>query len=282
MSSLEKLYASPLQTAQEFAIVITGLGATVREKQTDTAHEFALMQVKSGNPVYAKCTPHAGRVHVEATDSALGNTQIYFLPWAKRCIYRVRPKPKNAPGVSENLFFTPNLDGCMVTIDGKLETPTIYHANAAGIQFTGEEEAAMRDVGKHGAEFSGEMENRLKIGRMARNTEVFKTILPKHPPLPSVSPSKTSNFDILAYDRGSRQITQPNDFDNVDIEQEVYYGAVFGVRKGGTWTFYKQSYRIFRKEWDVMESTFFGFGKPQQVRKKILEYSVVSAQQFWP
>jgi hypothetical protein len=126
------------------------------------------------------------------------------------------------------------------------------------------------------------MENRLKIGRMARNTEVFKTILPKNPPQPSVSPSKTSNFDILAYDRGSRQITQPNDFDNVDIEQEVYYGAVFGVRKGGAWTFYKQSYRIFRKEWDTMESTFFGFGKPQQVRKKILEYSVVSAQQFWP
>ena len=126
------------------------------------------------------------------------------------------------------------------------------------------------------------MENRLKIQKMAEDLRVFKKIAPKTPPPPSLSASKSDDFNLLEYDRGSRQVTKLNEFDNPEIEQESYYGAVFGVRKGGSWTFYKQSFRIYRKEWDILDKGFLGFSKPQVVRKKILEYNVVDIRKFWP
>ena len=279
MSTLAKLYESPLETARQFALVITGMGAKIREKQTYTAHDLALKQVYAGRPVYATCTANTGRMHIEATEVAESNTKIYFLPWAKTSIYRVRPKPGNPDGVNENLLFTPNLDGCMVTIDGKPESPTVYHANAAGLPFSLQEEQAIQKAG----EFGGEMENRLKIQKMADNLGVFKKILPKTPPPDSELPAKTAEFNLLEYGLGTRQVTTQNAFGQVDIEQEVHYGAVFGVRKEGAWTFYKQSFRIFRKEQDVKKPTgFLGLGKGEVAREKIINYSVVDARKFWP
>jgi len=277
MSNLAKLYESPLGVARQFALVITGT-AEVREKASANAHDLKFMQVRAGTAAYAKCRPEASRLHIEATADAGSNTRIYFLPWSRGSIYRIRPKVGNTVGPDENLFFTPNLDGCLVTVEGSPEAPTIYHSNSAGIQFTQEEEQALG----RGPEIRDVMENRLKIFKMASNVGVFSQIPPKTPPVVNTPPKRKKDFDIFEYDRGSNQQMVLNRFDGIDIDQEVYYGAVFGVRKDGNWTFYKQSFRIVRQERDVEDRGFFGLSKPQIVRRKQLEYTVADAKKFWP
>lgn len=278
MSNLAKLYAAPLDVARQFALAITGSGAKVREKQTDSEHSLNLLQVYASKPIYAKCRVEGSCLHVEATTDAGGNTQVYFLPWAKGSIYRIRPKTSNASGCAGNLFFTPNLDGCLVRIEGTPDAPTIYHANSAGMQFSEQEELYMKKSPEH----AGMIENQLKISNMTSNLKTFQAIPAKNPQVSTSQTAKTKDLDLFEYDKGSSQEILPGKFDMPEIKQVSYYGAVFGVRTAGNWTFYKQSFRIYRHEWSAEESTYFGFGKPQVVRKKVKEYSVINAAQFWP
>ncbi len=72
------------------------------------------------------------------------------------------------------------------------------------------------------------------------------------------------------------------DGDDPTLQQDTYYGAVFGVRKKALWTFYKQSFRIRRRVFYEWTKPFLGLGTPKKVQKDIREYSVVSIQKMWP
>jgi len=279
VSSLEKLYQSPLQTAGEFAVVVSGAIADVRQKPPGNPQDLTFMQVRASTPVYAKCKAEAGCLEIEAVNLGAGNTRIYFLPWAKTSIHRVRPKAGNTPGLNGNLFFTPNLDGCMVTVEGTPENPTVYHANAADAPLTPDEQQVLETA--MGTSNEGLIENLIKIKKMKTGLAAFSAIPPKNPP-PMLNLLDKAHFDLLEYDLGSTTKFTPNAFKLQDMTQSLHYGTVFGVRKNGAWTFYKQSYRIVRRKWYAQDRGFLGLGKPQLVEREACKYNVASIRQFWP
>jgi len=278
VSSLEKLYQSPLATAGEFAVVVSGAAGEARQKRTLAPQDLTFMQVHASTPVYANCTTETGCMSIEATNVGDGNTRIYFLPWSMGCIYRVRPKAGNTVGVNGNLFFTPNLDGCMVTVEGSPQNPTVYHANAANAPLTLNERQLLARVS--GKSNEGFVENVIKIDKMKTKQADFSAIPPKNPP-PVVNPPSKAHFDLLEYDRGSTTQFTPNKF-GPDMTQSLHYGTVFGVRKNGAWTFYKQSYRIVRRKWYAEDRGFFGLSTPKVVEHESCTYNVASIQKLWP
>jgi hypothetical protein len=56
---------------------------------------------------------------------------IYYLPWDKNQVIRVTLKPSKHRAVvrEPDVFFTDNLNGCMVTVEGPPDRPTVYHSN---------------------------------------------------------------------------------------------------------------------------------------------------------
>jgi hypothetical protein len=290
VSSLQKLYESPLETAKEYAVVVSGAISDVREKHTDASHDLTFMQVYASRPVYAKCKAKAGYLRIEATDHGTDGTRVYFLPWSIGSIYRIRPKFGDTPGLNENLFFTPNLDGCMVTVEGTQQNPTIYHANAKNPTLNRFEKALLKDVaqkrkeGNVGEHDEGKVENMIKIGKMKADQVVFSKILPKKPSPPVLNPPAKAHFDLLEYDLGSKEeysttkleIKGMRPLEGLPTKSiDVHCGAVFGVRKDGAWTFYKQSYRL------VTSTTWKGdTGQPMSV--EACTYSVAKIDQFWP
>lgn len=275
MSSLKQLYENPETIASQYAIQINGLGATVRQK-TDKISVLTLMQVKASSPVGALCKAEGSRIHVQAVPSAESPARIYFLPWAKGTIYRIRLKPANTEGEKDNLFFTPNLDGCMVSVEGTQDAPVVYHSNASGVNFSAEEQLALEDTVRN-----PDIENQLKIHKMVTDLHVFKSIPAKKPLVSTLAAAPRKDFDLFDYDKGSAQ-TVGLDGDDPTMEQDSYYGAVFGVRKNGLWTFYKQSFRIRRRVFYEMTKPFLGLGAAKKVQKDIREYSVASLQKMWP
>jgi hypothetical protein len=279
VSSLEKLYQSPLATAGEFAVVVSGDAGASRQKLAHGPQDLTFMQVYASTPVYAKCTADNGCLSVEAANLGTGGTRIYFLPWSRTSIYRIRPKAGNTLGLSGNLFFTPNLDGCMVTVEGTPENPTVYHANAAFAQLTDDEQNLLdRASGASNEDFVDKV---IRIGKMKTSQEAFSAIPPKNPPPPVLNPPNKAHFDLLEYDRGSTAQITPSKFGQ-DMTESLHYGTVFGVRKNGAWTFYKQSYRIVKRKWFVEERGFLGMGKPQVVKREECKYNVASIQKLWP
>lgn len=279
MSSLEKLYQSPLQTAGEFAVVVSGAAADVRQKPSGSPQDLTFMQVRASTPVYAKCKAEAGCLEIEAVNLGAGNTRIYFLPWSRTSIHRIRPKAESTPGLNGNLLFTPNLDGCMVTVEGTPENPTVYHANAADAPLTPDEQDLLDEAA--GASNEGFIENVFKIDKMKTGLAAFSAIPPKNPP-PVLNPPNKASFDLLEYDRGSTTEFTPNAFKLRDMTQRLHYGTVFGVRKNGAWVFYKQSYRIVRKKWYEEDRGFLGLGKPKPVERETCKYKVASIRKLWP
>ena len=281
MSSLQNLYQSPLETAGEFAVVVAGNIGSVREKQTATPHDLTFMQVKASVPVYAMCTAEAGCLSITAATHGLVGTQVYFLPWAKKSIYRIRPKAGNTPGLAGNLFFTPNLDGCMITVEGTSQNPTIYHSNAANAPRTPEEQDIF-NASSNDARSAFLAENMIKIDKMQTNQAVFSAIPPKNPPL-MMNPQTTAHLNLLQYaPQQPVQERAPTARNNLDSYYDFNYGSVFGVRKNGEWTFYKQSYRLILKKWHEIDKGLFGWSEPKVVRREHCTYSVTSIEKLWP
>lgn len=282
MSSLENLYQLPLETAKQYAVVVSGAIRAVREKHDHPPHDLTFMQVYASRPVYAKYTAEAGCLSIEATDLGTAGTRVYFLPWSIGSIYRIRPKVEDTVGLNGNLFFTPNLDGCMVTVEGTQENPTIYHANAKNPTLNYIEEEFLKDMRGHPHE--GLMENKIKILKMKADQVAFSKILPKKPTPTVLHPPAKAHFDLLEYDLGSKselsttqlEIKGMSPFTGLPVTNEdLYFGTVFGVRKNGAWTFYKQSYRLERrKSWKE--------DKGMPVPVETCKYSVARIEQLWP
>jgi hypothetical protein len=260
---LKDLYDDPLAIAKTYALKIAGK-AGVREKRfpsvyveagplsyTETLQTtFGQLQVKAGTPVYA--TGQEDTATSAIINTSLENPgnapRVYYLPWGIKSIYRVTPKAATGESLDGNLFFTANLDGCMVSIMGTCEKPTIYHSNARGLDYD--------------PNLSGLLENLEKIDRMHKGVATFAS-LPKKGQNQDVATRNPKHFNFLAYDQGSYQVQV-----STVLIQNLSYGAVFGVRKQGLWTFYQQSYEVVaRKEMDG---------------GKWVRFSVNYARQLWP
>jgi hypothetical protein len=265
---LQYLYDDPLAVAKTYALKIAGQ-ATSREKLFTMfveggplSHIKTLpttlnqLQVKAGTPIYATGREDSGKEHsgksvlINACTEDPGNApRVYYLPWSRKSIYRLTPKPATSESLDGNLFFTANLDGCMVSIMGTPEEPTIYHSNAAGLDYD--------------PNLTRLLENLAKIDEMRKGVATFASMPKKGKPL-SQTTQNPKHFDFLAYDQGSLQIMVPGN----TLIQDLSYGAVFGVRKQRVWTFYKQSYEVLaRKEMNG---------------GKWVRYSVNYAKQLWP
>jgi hypothetical protein len=264
---LQDLYDNPLAVAKTYALKMAGQ-ATVRERLFTVfveggplSHTIKLqttlnqLQVKAGTPVYAIAKEDSGKeysgksVLINAFTEDPGNApRVYYLPWAKKSIYRVTPKPATSETLDGNLFFTANLDGCMVSIMGTREEPTIYHSNAAGLDYD--------------PNLTGLLENLAKINEMRKGVATFAS-MPKKGKLQNETTQNPKHFDFLAYDQGSVQFSVGE-----TLIQNLSYGAVFGVRKQGVWTFYKQSYEVLARK--------------EMGGEKWVRYSVNYAKQLWP
>jgi hypothetical protein len=281
VSSLKNLYQSPLETAKQYAVVVAGNINSTREKLTATPHDLKFMQVKASVPAYAICTAEDGCLSIQASNQGLAGTQVYFLPWSRGHIYRIRPKAGNTPGFNGNLLFTPNLDGCMITVEGTPQNPTVYHSNAANTRFTPQEQA-IHNASRHDERSALLAENMIKIDKMHTNRTIFGAIPPKNPPL-LVNPKKAAHLDLLEYaPQTPVQEYAPNARNNLRSYFDLTFGSVFGVRKNGEWTFYKQSYRVVIKKWREIDKGFLGLGEPREVLREHTTYSVSSIQQLWP
>jgi hypothetical protein len=170
----------------------------------------------------------------------------------------------------------------MVTVEGAPQNPTIYHANSKNPPLNFYEKELLKDVkGQHN---EGKVENMIKIGKMKADQVVFSKILPKKPTPPVFNPPAKVHFDLLEYDLGSKsefsttqlEIKGMSPFTGLPVTSEdLYFGTVFGVRKNGAWTFYKQSYRLERsKSWKEDK------GLPVPV--ETCKYSVARIEQLWP
>jgi hypothetical protein len=253
--TFQALYDNPIVTAKQYALMIAGY-ADSREKTLatpDSGNSLEFRQVYAGRETFASIRSESATqavIDVFNTEN-MNSVQSYYLPWGRGTIYRVTPKISHTETIAGNLFFTANLDGCMVSVSGTQEVPTIYHANSAGVPIPNK---------------FAEVENQFKIKNMFVSLHKFGTIAPKvnrideSPQMP-----ETSHFNILEYDRGSKQ----GELGNNLYSKELYYGTVFGVRKQGKWTFYKQSYK-------VQELVDMNSGKKNQT------INVVSADLFWP
>jgi hypothetical protein len=281
MSNFQKLYDNPEGVGSQFAIVVSGTGAQRSAKGSVKGTQLALEQVKSSFPMYAQMIVSADHLQIQASGSKGSETpQVYFLPWAKRTIYRVRPKPANTPGLDGNLFFTPNLDGCMITIDGSPEHPTIYHSNSSGAPLSKDEDMHMKSLIDEPTR--NQFEAHAKTVQMAKGVEAFQTFAKKKPTQVGSGLAARKDYDYFEYDKGSKTELKMNKFDGVDKDFDACYGAVFGVRKSGRWIFYKQSFRILQRSWDEEQKGFLGLGKSKIVRVEIKKYAVISAKKFWP
>jgi hypothetical protein len=151
---LDDLHNDPLGVAETYALRITGHAKSRPNRFTVFVEAGPLsytetipttldqLQVKAGIPVYAVAMEGAGIDHSgksvlisAVNENPRDAPRAYYLPWAKRSIYRITPKPATAEGLDGNLFFTANLDGCMLSIMGAPDKPTIYHSNAAGLDY---------------------------------------------------------------------------------------------------------------------------------------------------
>ena len=113
---------------------------------------------------------------------------------------------------------------------GTPEEPTIYHSNAAGLDYD--------------PNLTGLLENLAKIDDMRKGVATFAS-MPKKGKPQNQTTQNPKHFNFLAYDQGSLQIMLAGN----TLTQDLSYGAVFGVRKQRVWTFYKQSYEVLaRKE----------------------------------
>jgi hypothetical protein len=266
---LKDLYDDPLATAKTYALKIAGT-ADVREKRfsvyveagplsyTETLRTtFNQLQVKAGTPVYATgqedtakgITGKSAIINTFWKDPPGENaTRVYYLPWGIKSIYRVTPKAATGESLDGNLFFTGNLDGCMVSIMGTPKEPTIYHSNARGL--------------KYDPDLSDFLENLEKIDRMHKGVATFAS-MPKKGQNQDEATRNPKHFSFLAYNQGSYQVQL-----STVLIQNLSYGAVFGVRKQGLWTFFQQSYEVVaRKEMDG---------------GKWVRFSVNYARQLWP
>ncbi len=127
---------NPLAFGRQYPIEIdssgVNFGADSKTKTVATtqAHINSFEQVKGSSRVRtAGIEGDLGRCFVVLDNPTTNLVPIFYLHWAMNSVCRITLKPSSGP--APRLFFTANLNGCMVVVEGSRDCPTVYHANAA-------------------------------------------------------------------------------------------------------------------------------------------------------
>ena len=155
----------------------------------------------------------------------LNTTPMYFLPWdpAGGVVQLTIPNKRwTLPDDKHpRIFLTAALSGCSVFVDGTAQNPTIYHA---GTDANTPTDRAAEDFWKDALrQLGGDPATAQSI----HNTDYIEA---KH------HGTKT----VPRHEAKAKKTLEKHYDKNLGIEQVSAWGAVFGIRDKGDWTFYLQ------------------------------------------
>jgi hypothetical protein len=213
---------------------------------------------------------------------------IYYLPWEENRIVRTKLKRSRRVQLAAEprVFFTANLNGCMVSVEGPADEPTVYHANvidykgSPGADPTIDEEKAKRRIGKKVQAMlsgyhamSGQHDNRRKTyvepGHITQYR--YQVLLGR----PSGQLQEERARQVLEED--DLALTKKAIGSVVTTPQSR--GAVFGVRDAsGKWAFY------FQRQLLVRYSRVDGINHDgsQRLTRLYEDWSTLRCEKFWP
>jgi hypothetical protein len=205
-------------------------------------------------------------VRVREKSAVGGDITACYLPWGAHETYRVSLKKIDE---KVGLFFTAPLDGCAVIVEGTCEAPVVYHANANGVEPEASpmgdrdvlEPVAIKLLEKRNEAmfaacraFPGDLDSFSDALNSGAITPLEYGVLIGRPSEQAEKQALRRNLDQPEWFARTGWKTKPQ-----DLTFTKSFGAVFGVRKSGRWTFYRQ------KIVDLNGS-----------------YLVLSCSEFWP
>lgn len=224
--------------------------------------EAAPVVIKDGNIQYGAATFRLQ----QRPKSTVGGVAACYLPWGAHEAYRVSLK-KIDDDIA--LFFTAPLDGCAVVVEGTPAAPVVYHANANGVDPEASplgdpdvlEMVAIKQLDKRNAAmfaayraFPGDLDSFSDAMKSGAITPLEYGVLIGRPSAQKEKTALLSNLEQPGWFARTGWKTKPK-----DMKFHKSTGAVFGVRKDGSWSFYQQ------KIVDLQEGSF-----------------VLSCGEFWP
>ena len=213
---------------------------------------------------------------------------MYYLPWDSNRVFRITLKPSKHQVLSRepDVFLTANLNGCMVTVEGPPDRPTVYHSNMADYLGSPASDLSIADdmarlfisvkalmMGKAYTLISTQHD---KMGEARKGLLDPKSIThDKYQVLlgrPGEDEALAEAMDLIARDKKIKYNQVSGKF---ECEQSL--GSVFGVRATtGLWSFYYQRLLMvsfFRKEGTHASPTFTW---------ESLDWRCLTCDMFWP
>jgi hypothetical protein len=297
MITRSKLLKSPAEYGRKYAFLVQrGLALNLKAKAVANAPKQIelFQQVQGGSRV---CTASLS-VKVRACTVAVApysalqdddtTFPIYFLPWEMNRTIRVTLKPSKHQVLARepDVFFTDNLNGCLVTVEGPPDRPTVYHSNV--IDYLGspggnpaiEEELARlyieakAIVMEKGYKLMSAQHDKVGEARkgllhpMSVNQHQYQVLVGR----PSGEKAVVEAMDIIARDKKISYHDVSGHF-----ACEASLGSVFGVRDGnGYWSFYYQRLVLvtfYRKEGPVDNPKFVYAHQ---------DWRCLTCDMFWP
>ncbi len=156
---------------------------------------------------------------------------IFYLPYRKNGTTRMKlAQPPGWGGGEVKFFATATIDGCSVYIEGPATSPKVTHANANSVQPTLATDTFVQKTAKINAKIL-DMDTRL--GHVKKGPAVV------------VERPNYMVEDPLLVQVAKQQFAA---WKNIPVAQVTAYspfGAVVGVKSGGSWTFYMQKNGAF-------------------------------------
>jgi hypothetical protein len=296
MITKSELLKDPMKCASIYALEIVSGGVTRLKPKvvTDADPNVADFLVVGGESrvrtaflrtLKRTCTVNVGPYDPQADDEV--EFPVYYLPWEENRVVRTKLKRSRRVELTgePQVFFTANLNGCLVSVEGPAEEPTVYHSNvidykgSPGGDPTVPEDKANRRIGKKvGAMLSGyhgmsaQHDNRKKThiepGHISQYR--YQVLLGR----PSAEVDKDRARRLLEEQDGQLAKTLVGTV----VTTPETRGAVFGVRQGGKWAFYYQRQLLVAyNRVDGLRSD----GTPLLTRL-YEDWSTLRCEKFWP
>jgi hypothetical protein len=214
---------------------------------------------------------------------------VYYLPWAANTICRMTLKPSKNQKIDKapQIFFTANLNGCQVIVEGPADRPTVYHCNAQ--QFLGDpgSDVSMSDKDARQQILLKTMIMELGYKKMSEQFDKKKKGLVTHVNpkgigqqdyqvlvgRPSADADEKRVLKEIMAEKGLKNFTENSGI--INFEQSR--GTVFGVCPNGfLWTFYYQK--------ALCLSTYSKDDSSGKTSLKFLyeQWHVLECNEFWP
>jgi hypothetical protein len=178
----------------------------------------------------------------------------FWLPWGGNEIYKMTlvDKRPDKTGGEPKIFFTAAVNGCSIFVEGSEEAPTVYHANALGMNPNGFDPNTQLFALR--ADRSMLMRDRLLAipepkrgnGVGLRVTEGGDYMIDYMQAVPTQEEQRLKEEAArwlrkkkIQYGTGTAMGARGLQRD-LDIQVETHEGTVFGVKKGKRWSFYYQ------------------------------------------